>query len=113
MLITPPASTDTLMNRKHERVATSPGGAQASLADTHIEPGGPSRKLASSKLSSLVSITIPVPFCTALGGCEIVAMGKGVIVGVSSGLEMSPGTPRTVHTSMVEVEATPELTAAM
>src|SRR5260370_15664182 len=109
----PSASIDTLMNRKHERVATSPGGAQASLADTHIEPGGPSRKLASSKLSSLVSIRIPVPFCTALGGCETMAMGKRVIVGVTSGLEMSPGTPRMVHTSMVEAEGAPELTAAM
>src|SRR6266853_1401031 len=104
---------DTLMNRKHERIATSAGGAQASLADTHSESGGPSRKLASSKLSSLVSITMPVPFCIALGGCDIVAMGNRVIVGVSSGLEMSPGTPRMVHTSMVEAEGAPELTAAM
>src|SRR5579863_2964762 len=97
------------MKRRHERTTVSLGGVQASFAETQSEPGEPSRNTASRRLSSLVSIRRPVPICWALGGYEIELIGSEVIFAFSD----PPGRPVIVHTSIFEVEATEELTAAM
>src|ERR1700687_786180 len=106
-----PALIATLINRIHERIVVSPGALQASFAETQSDPGDPSRKTASSRLSSLVSMRTLVPSCCALGGVEMVAIGSEVILSV--GEVVAVGTPLTAHTSMLEVEVSAELTAAM